>query len=208
MAEQGGFEMRLIITAIIASIFLAPAQAAFIDNGIFTTDTVSGLDWLDLSVTENMTMVDALSTNSGWQFATNAEVEDIFWQLFDGYFDNLPSGASHDEFPSYADQREDVDAFGALFGFTEISGEKDSLGLYIDEDGFVRAMGTAIGILDESLILGLDFTGDYSDQYESTADTLYGTYLVQSSVVPVPAAAWLFGSALGFLGWIKRRNLH
>ena len=26
--------------------------------------------------------------------------------------------------------------------------------------------------------------------------------------VPVPAAAWLFGSGLGFLGWIRRRNMH
>jgi hypothetical protein len=26
-----------------------------------------------------------------------------------------------------------------------------------------------------------------------------------TTVVPVPAAAWLFGSALGFLGWVRRR---
>ncbi len=28
---------------------------------------------------------------------------------------------------------------------------------------------------------------------------------VEFSVVPVPAAAWLFGSALGLLGWLRRR---
>jgi hypothetical protein len=28
---------------------------------------------------------------------------------------------------------------------------------------------------------------------------------VQGGVVPVPAAVWLFGSALGLLGWIRRR---
>lgn len=27
-----------------------------------------------------------------------------------------------------------------------------------------------------------------------------------ASVVPVPAAIWLFGSALGLLGWIRRKN--
>jgi hypothetical protein len=29
---------------------------------------------------------------------------------------------------------------------------------------------------------------------------------VAASVVPIPAAAWLFGSALGLLGWLKRRR--
>ena len=28
---------------------------------------------------------------------------------------------------------------------------------------------------------------------------------VNEAVVPVPAAAWLFGSALGLLGWIRRK---
>ncbi|MDX2420426.1 MAG: VPLPA-CTERM sorting domain-containing protein [Nitrospirota bacterium] len=26
------------------------------------------------------------------------------------------------------------------------------------------------------------------------------------STVPVPAAVWLFGSGLGFLGWFRRRQ--
>ena len=30
-------------------------------------------------------------------------------------------------------------------------------------------------------------------------------YVVEGTIVPVPAAVWLFGSALGLLGWIRRR---
>lgn len=33
-----------------------------------------------------------------------------------------------------------------------------------------------------------------------------GTSYMTFSVVPVPAAAWLFGSALGLLGWARRRR--
>jgi hypothetical protein len=37
-------------------------------------------------------------------------------------------------------------------------------------------------------------------------DTLYEFQLTASEVVvPVPAAVWLFGSALGLLGWVRRR---
>lgn len=38
-----------------------------------------------------------------------------------------------------------------------------------------------------------------------TGPTLGGGELMTFQVVPVPAAAWLFGSALGLLGWARRR---
>ena len=53
-------------------------------------------------------------------------------------------------------------------------------------------------------------TDDWFVDGNGTAEFVYVTSDVQmaalaSSVVPVPAAAWLFGSALGLLGWMKRR---
>ena len=33
-----------------------------------------------------------------------------------------------------------------------------------------------------------------------------GEQMVFQTAVPVPAAAWLFGSALGLLGWARRRS--
>ena len=39
-------------------------------------------------------------------------------------------------------------------------------------------------------------------KFQSTGD---GTKSAWVAAVPVPAAVWLFGSALGFLGWAKRR---
>jgi len=43
---------------------------------------------------------------------------------------------------------------------------------------------------------------------ESLAGFDAGAALISASstVVPVPAAVWLFGSALGLLGWVRRRT--
>jgi hypothetical protein len=38
-----------------------------------------------------------------------------------------------------------------------------------------------------------------------TSETGNTWYVVEGTIVPVPAAAWLFGSALGLLAWMRRR---
>ncbi len=60
------------------------SQAALIDNGIFTTDEATGLDWLDLTYTDGdsyNTTLAAISTGElvGWRFATTEE----FYGLID-----------------------------------------------------------------------------------------------------------------------------
>jgi hypothetical protein len=56
----------------------------------------------------------------------------------------------------------------------------------------------------ESVYVELDqaFSGQFSD-YQVNKFRTDGHAL---TTVPVPAAAWLFGSALGFLAWLRRRS--
>jgi hypothetical protein len=205
---------------IVLSLLLSGAtQAALVDNGSYTKDTVSGLKWLDLSTTGNMTMVDALAANSGWRLASNAEVEDLFAQLFVGYYDsNVEYGLSiwEDYWPeeniqgAYAGHVEDSEAFLDLFGVvrSDSGGERElAHGLYFDEDGIVRA----VGVDHESgyvrgVINGLESVYDRSYNYETSASTSSGTFLVQGTLVPIPASVWLFGSALAGLGWMRRKQ--
>ena len=63
-------------------------------------------------------------------------------------------------------------------------------GPFADTD-FIRLSSTPPGSTEA--LASIKFTGGPGD------DSAFG------AVVPVPAAAWLFGSALGLMGWIRRR---
>ena len=78
-------------------------------------------------------------------------------------------------------------------------------GMYIDEDGIQRMMGSfyherTIGIF--TTVFGMEHTVSYDSEF---AQPEYGTYLVRS-VIPVPASVYLFGSAIGLLGYLRRRK--
>jgi hypothetical protein len=67
------------------------ANATLIDNGDYSTDDVSGLDWLDWTLTVDKTQAEALTlfSGAGWRIATGAEAIG----LIDNHFEvDVPSG--------------------------------------------------------------------------------------------------------------------
>jgi hypothetical protein len=60
------------------------ANATFIDNGDYTTDTESGLDWLDWTETMDDTQAEALAefSGDGWRIATSMEATDLIESYF------------------------------------------------------------------------------------------------------------------------------
>jgi len=201
----------------LASIFLllmGSARAELVDYGAFTYDDVSDLSWLDLSYTGNMSLVGALAQNEGWRFATNSEIEDLFTQSFDGFYNTVAtegSDVSWSNGGAYANQDADVAVFQGLFGLSREADENSifsfSYGLYLDEDGIVRSMGAATHPDDNyTIVVGTEHWPDHSQYYQQGSNPTFGVFLVQSGVVPIPAAAWLFVSALAGLGWLSRRQ--
>lgn len=63
-------------------------------------------------------------------------------------------------------------------------------------------------------VLGPDVSGGFTLQFAAvcgavpgcSADIYIDNVMIDAAVVPVPAALWLFASALGLLGWTKRRG--
>ena len=182
------------------------ASAALIDNGTFTTDTESGLDWLDLSVTNGQDYNSATTLNPGWRYATNVEVENIFGLLFEGYY-NTNSGFSNSSDGAYADQSIDVDNFISLFGITGINASADlSWGFYEDETTILRIFGVTDFFDGRTIVYGPDHALDY-DGRRTNGSGLVGSYLVRETVVPIPATVWLFGSGLiGLIGVARRKR--
>src|SRR5688572_15093552 len=68
-----------LLAACLAVAVAAPAQGALIQNGMITTDTESGLEWLNLAETKGLSYNQAAAAflPAGWRFATTVEVNDV-----------------------------------------------------------------------------------------------------------------------------------
>jgi hypothetical protein len=199
--------MRKILTAAVLAAMSFNASAALVDYGPFTYDSNQNLDWLDLTTTLGMPVASVLAANPTWRFATNAEVENLFAEAFNTYADTDTTKhlATMGNAPS--ELANDAATFQSLFGFY-LAGETAAYtyGLYEDEDGIWRNMGTFRRTGGGyTAVYSTEYTSDYSSSLNGQQS--FGTYLVRTSTVPIPATAWLFGSALIGLVGVGRGKL-
>jgi hypothetical protein len=164
-------------------VFMAsPGHAALIDNGAYTTDSQSGLDWLDENFTAGLTYTEATTLYSGWRPATNAEVEDLFWKAFDGFFPTEADGSSYSlNGGVYPDHEIDVTNFFNLFGPHD---DRHAFGMYEDEDGILRQMGVKRNIYGPDSIYGPEYTASQEHHRDSASSSSSGTFLVRDSNTP------------------------
>ena len=202
-----------LVAVVTTFVLSASVNAALIDNGAYTTDDVNNLDWLDLDYTEglsyNAAQFAAASVAGGaWTYASEGQVNDMFFQMFPGWLRTHSQGTSFNTLYS-----SEVDLFTSLFGHSDRVGINDttrfSRGFYLDDVGILRMLGVnnAVDPVLSDLIFGPDLVNDFTDWNMDNGTYPVSTFLVRSTAVPVPAAVWLFGSGLiGLAGFARRKQ--
>jgi|AntDeeMetagen681_2_1112603.scaffolds.fasta_scaffold09738_1 hypothetical protein len=199
--ESSTVNTKILFLAAFAFLTVSSAQAGFVDNGTYTKDTGSGLDWLDWSSTLGLTGSEALDSNDGWRYATADEASDLmanFFPVFDGITDT-----SLELDLSYQDKFNDL---LSLFGQTGIvTGGAKTVYAQLAEGGVIGARES----LDGRGFLAFDLR--LPDTYDATeANDIMGIALVRSPVtveVTEPATLGLLGLGLAGLGLSRRRRI-
>jgi len=166
------------------------ANATLIDNDSYTTDTESGLDWIDWTAASGVTQTDALAIfeSGGWRVANQNDV----YELLNNFFDTTLSSSSSTLIStgSLPDFTAKFTQFKGLFGSnngSQVFGRIEGFGLIGAQSNYV-------------------FGGYIPSYYGSinNTNTREGVALVRNTIqVPEPATLAIF--ALGIIGLASRR---
>jgi hypothetical protein len=165
------------------------ANATLIDNGDYSTDTESGLDWLDWTETnKNMTQIEAVSqfSGAGWRAATGDEASGLmenYFKDFLGFGDVTYQGSN----PGLTQLKM---TFAQLLGVTNTWGN--------DKNTYALAGLNLYGVDDNSIISGTP-SG-------TTRGSWVGIALTRATAIPEPTVITLFTLGLAGIGFARRRR--
>lgn len=201
-----------VLTAILSS---QPVAAALIDadwanlnDNLLTTDTASGLSWLDITETAGMSRDDVLAATAtggqftGFRYATADEVIGLWSQygITLSPATRIIENVLDDKIIAAAQQ------LGNLYGEIIAASDYGTLGLIeIDATSPTTTSGWSGAFRQAGQSY---YEGPTIKSLAATESELWlGSYLVKPAIVPVPAAIWLFASGLlSLVGFARRRS--
>ena len=206
----GAVSVFLAVVSINASASVVSTDWQVSGDNLVTQDTTSGLEWLSFTQTINTSRDYVLSQLSsggqydGWRYATDNEVVDL-WTNFG--FD-----LSINQSPTVG-----VASAGLISAANLLGNTSNLLNSSIYDYGAIGVTANLVGIDQYNVMGAWHYLVDNSTYYATVVSPNYvltdsltpaGHYLVRTSVVPVPAAVWLFGSGLiGIIGIARRKKV-
>ena len=213
---MGNSSLMGVVFACLGIICTAQSSVISVDwkiagDNLITRDATSGLDWLDLTETNNISRTSILpelesgGQFDGWRYATSEEVVSLWVNfgvnLFRPDFTNLGHEVEvilATEFlgNTACEYNCDKNPYGAL-GMTGTPSSFNPVYMYdINKYGFMGARH--FYSLDHPPLSLTYYQGINSFYEENQASLNFGHYLVQASSIPEPATIMLF--SLGLLG--------
>ena len=198
--------IKSISLASTALVLSTNVSAALIDNGMITSDDSTGLEWLDLTETVGMSydqVTAQMATGgslAGWSYATSSQIASLF-----------DSAGGSGDYTGWSEANNGVvESVSAFWGYSRAL-TKFSKFLFAEVDTTRPDANHRYGQISDGLNSTNWETGDYMVIMRASWPDAYGesytsSALVRASVVPVPAAVWLFGSGLIGLISVARRN--
>jgi hypothetical protein len=193
-------------------VFSAPARASLIVEGNAVLDPTTNLQWLDATVTENMSPNQALATNPGYQFATWAQVETLLED------NGIPASV----LPNTPATPYDPSNFLtlsqpllALFNYSIFPPGTATLppdgSSYETNGNVLNTTGTGAGLVSfqiQNALFSKGITVTYSDFSNDLGSSGGGNFdfLVMPVATPIGSTLPLFAGGLGFVGYLTRRR--
>ena len=188
-----------ILTVLLLTLAGADGSAALIDFGDFTRDTSTGLDWLDVTLTQNKTTNVILGgwggyIDAGWSYASEAQVCALFGALGDP-ISSCPGPVGDPIAPGSA---------ATLISLLGQTGDVGTFGIY-DAGNFSTSVG--LGCIDGS-VAGCGPNPNHVATFSSWGSTAtvfpnVGSFLVR---VPEPGTGLLALAGVLALGFGRRSS--
>jgi hypothetical protein len=210
------------IMASAVSVTLAFSSAAFaastdfIDNNTFTTDTISGLDWRDVTASLNRSYNDVSGQFGvggdfeGYRYATGTEFNQVI-----NNFSGSQVGLSF--YDRYIHTQSYIKDLAIMFGAVNldpdnirIQGIINEAHVYTDQTirQYTAMMDYYNGVLKDGTTSTLVTSFAHGSEVDNSIPSAnIASFLVRDSLIatPIPAAAFMFAPALlGFMG-LRRR---